>query len=96
IGLLSYGPYCLPAGVFALEVRGTEYVASVAGLVDAAGYLAGILSGCVFGYLLDMGGYNLGLHCLAFTTLVGAVLCLGVNRPLNRPPMQLSGPRKVA
>lgn len=86
IGLLSYGPYCLPAGLFALEMRGKECVASVAGLVDAAGYLAGIISGYVFGRILDHGGYQLGFHCLAITTVVGALLCLGLNRPLKSSP----------
>jgi len=84
IGLLSYGPYSLLAGVLSLEVRGQDSVATVAGLVDASGYLAGILSGYLFGHILDMGGYHLGFHCLAVTTVVGALLCLGLNRP-GRP-----------
>ena len=83
IGLLSYGPYSLLAGVLALEIRGKDFVATVAGLVDAAGYLAGIVSGYVFGRVLDYGGYTLGFHCLGIFTLVGAVLCLGLNRPNN-------------
>lgn len=83
IGLLSYGPYSLLAGVLALEVRGKEFVASVAGIVDASGYLAGIISGYVFGRILDVGGYHLGFRCLAITTVIGAVLCLGLNRPAN-------------
>jgi OPA family glycerol-3-phosphate transporter-like MFS transporter len=81
IGLLSYGPYSLLAGVFSLEVRGKEFVASVAGMVDACGYLAGIISGYCFGLILDHGGYKLGFHCLSFTTVAGALLCLGLNRP---------------
>ena len=81
IGLLSYGPYSLCAGVLSLEIRGKDYVASVAGLVDASGYLAGIISGYFFGRLLDHGGYTLGFHCLGIITVVGALLCLGLNRP---------------
>jgi OPA family glycerol-3-phosphate transporter-like MFS transporter len=81
IGLLSYGPYSLLAGVLALEIRGKDFVATVAGLVDAAGYVAGMLSGYVFGRILDSGGYMLGFHCLGIFTLVGAFLCLGLNRP---------------
>ena len=46
-----------------------------------SGYLAGIISGYFFGLILDRGGYLLGFHCLAVTTVVGAVLCLGLNRP---------------
>ncbi len=85
IGLLSYGPYSLLAGVLAFEVRGREFVASVSGFVDAAGYLAGIISGYVFGRILDYGGYHLGFHLLALTTVVGALLCLGLNRPRKEP-----------
>ena len=81
IGLLSYGPYSLLAGVLALEIRGKDFVATVAGLVDAAGYLAGILSGYIFGRILDQGGYTLGFHCLGIITVGGALLCLGLNRP---------------
>ncbi len=77
IGLLSYGPYSLCAGVLALEIRGKAYVASVAGLVDASGYLAGIISGYVFGFILDRGGYLLGFHCLGVIAVAGAFLCLG-------------------
>ena len=84
IGLLSYGPYSLLAGVLSLEVGGKECVASVAGMVDASGYLAGIISGYVFGRILDLGGYHLGFQCLAATTVVGAFLCLALNRPRNQ------------
>jgi sugar phosphate permease len=79
--LLSYGPYSLLAGVLSLEVRGKSFVASVAGMVDAAGYLAGIISGYCFGRILDIGGYKLGFRCLAVATVVGALLCLSLNRP---------------
>lgn len=89
IGLLSYGPYSLCAGVLALEVRGKEFVASVAGLVDASGYLAGIISGYFFGRVLDHGGYTLGFHCLGIITVAGAILCLGLNRP-QHPSATLS------
>jgi sugar phosphate permease len=78
IGFLSYGPYSLLAGVLSVEIRGKEFVATVAGLVDASGYLAGILSGYLFGRILDRGGYRLGFHCLGFVTLAAAVLCLGL------------------
>lgn len=80
IGLLSYGPYSLLAGVLALEIRGKDFVATVAGLVDASGYLAGIVSGYFFGRLLDYGGYTLGFHCLGFITVIAALLCLGLYR----------------
>lgn len=78
IGFLSYGPYSLLAGVLALEIRGKDLVASVAGLVDASGYLAGILSGYFFGKILDYGGYLLGFRSLGLVTLLAALLCLGL------------------
>lgn len=76
IGFLSYGPYSLLAGVLAVEIRGRDFVATVAGLVDASGYLAGIVSGYCFGWILDHGGYQLGFHALGVTTLAAAALCL--------------------
>ena len=80
IGFLSYGPYSLLAGVLAVEIRGKDFVATVAGLVDASGYLAGIVSGYCFGWILDHVGYRLGFHCLGFVTLAAALLCLGLYR----------------
>jgi sugar phosphate permease len=76
IGFLAYGPYSLLAGVLAVEIRGKEYVATVAGLVDGVGYLAAILAGQQFGRILDLGGYRLGFDCLAGLALMSAVLCL--------------------
>jgi MFS transporter, OPA family, glycerol-3-phosphate transporter len=85
IGFLSYGPYSLLAGVLAVEIRGKDFVATVAGLVDASGYLAGIVSGYCFGWILDHGGYRLGFHCLGFVTFAAALLCLGLYGR-QRPP----------
>jgi sugar phosphate permease len=76
IGLLSYGPYSLLAGVIAVEIRGREHVATVAGILDGVGYFAAILAGAAFGRMLDVGGYQLGFDCLAALALVAAVLCL--------------------
>lgn len=80
IGFLSYGPYSLLAGIFSVEIRGKAYVATVAGLVDASGYLAGIVSGYFFGRLLDVGGYRLGFHFLGAVTVLAAILCLFLGR----------------
>jgi sugar phosphate permease len=89
IGFLSYGPYSLLAGVLALEIRGKDFVATVAGLVDASGYLAGIFSGYFFGRILDYGGYSLGFHALGIVTALAAFLCLGLYRvqSAERPPV---------
>jgi len=76
IGFLAYGPYSLLGGVLAVEIKGKEYVATVAGIFDGVGYLAGILSGQQFGRILDLGGYRLGFTCLAGLAAVSAVLCL--------------------
>src|SRR5262249_3175773 len=76
IGFLVYGPYSLLAGVLSVEIRGKEYVATVAGLVDGVGYLAAYLAGKQFGHILDLGGYRLGFTCLAGLTAVSAVLSL--------------------
>jgi sugar phosphate permease len=74
IGFLSYGPYSLLAGILSVEIRGKDYVATVAGLVDGMGYLAGFLAGGYFGRLVDAGGYQVGFGCLAGVTLAAAVL----------------------
>ena len=76
IGFLVYGPYSLLAGVMAVEIRGPEYVATVAGMVDGTGYLAAILAGQQFGRVLDLGGYRLGFTCLAALAAASALLCL--------------------
>jgi len=76
IGFLSYGPYSLLAGVFAIEIGGKEGVGTVAGMVDSAGYAGTVLAGRQFGRLLDLGGYRLGFHALAMVTLAAAVLCI--------------------
>lgn len=86
VGFLTYGPYSLLAGVLALEIRGRGYVATVAGLVDGAGYVAAILAGAQFGKLLDLGGYALAFPCLAILALVSAVLCLFLYPAENPAP----------
>jgi sugar phosphate permease len=85
VGFLVYGPYSLLAGVLSVEVRGRGYAATVAGLVDGAGYFAGVLSGSFFGYLLTHGGYRLGFRVMALLTLASAVLCLFLY-PRKREP----------
>ena len=76
IGFLAYGPYSLLAGLFAVEIKGKEHVATVAGILDGVGYFAAILSGEAFGRLLDAGGYRLGFDSLAVLAAISALLCL--------------------
>jgi sugar phosphate permease len=76
IGFFAYGPYSLLAGLFAVEIKGKEHVATVAGILDGVGYFAAILSGEAFGRLLDAGGYQLGFDSLAVLAALSALLCL--------------------
>jgi sugar phosphate permease len=76
IGFLAYGPYSLLAGILSVEIKGRDYVATVSGLVDGVGYLAGILAGQQFGRLVDYGGYRLGFHALSILAFISAFLCL--------------------
>jgi len=76
IGFLVYGPYSLLGGVMSVEVRGKEYAATVSGLVDGTGYIAGFLSGVAFGHLLSLGGYRLGFGFMASLTAISALLCM--------------------
>jgi sugar phosphate permease len=90
IGFLSYGPYSLLAGIFSVEIKGKEYVATVAGFVDASGYFAGALAGYPFGLILDRSGYRGGFDMLALTSLVAAVLCLFLYRQTQVAQKSLS------
>lgn len=80
IGFLVYGPYSLLGGVLSVEVRGQAFAATVSGLVDGTGYIAGFLSGIFFGQLLMLGGYRLGFQVMAGLTLLAAVLCCFLYR----------------
>jgi sugar phosphate permease len=79
VGLLVYGPYSLLAGVFAVETGGAAAAATAAAIIDAVGYLAGILAGEALGRVLDAGGYPLGFRCLAAITAASALLALGLG-----------------
>jgi sugar phosphate permease len=87
VGLLVYGPYSLLAGVFAVESGGPAAAATAAAIVDAVGYLAGILAGEALGRVLDRGGYPLGFECLAAITALSALIALAL-----KPPAELSTP----
>jgi sugar phosphate permease len=80
VGLLVYGPYSLLAGVLSVEVEGKERAATVSGLVDAAGYLAGVVSGWGFGQWVDNYGYNSGMRVLALLMALSGGLCLMLFR----------------
>jgi sugar phosphate permease len=78
-GLLIYGPYSLLAGVLAVEVGGLSGAATAAGLIDATGYVGGVLAGEALGRVLDAGGYSLGFTCLAAVTAAAALLALALR-----------------
>jgi len=80
IGFLIYGPYSLLGGLFSVEVRGKEMAATVAGMVDGTGYIAGFLSGVVFGKIIALGGYRLGFEMMAGLTVLAACLCFFLYR----------------
>lgn len=94
VGFLVYGPYSLLAGLLAVEIRGKDYAATVACLVDAAGYLAGYLAGEYFGRIVDFGGYRFGFQCLALATFCSALLCLFLypgRADVSRGPQAAAG-----
>jgi len=80
IGFLVYAPYSLLGGVLSVEVRGSAFAATVSGVVDGTGYIAGFLSGIFFGKLLMLGGYRLGFEFMAGLTLLSAGLCCFLYR----------------
>lgn len=93
IGFLVYGPYSLLGGVLSVEVQGKEYAATVSGWVDGTGYIAGVVSGVVFGALLSLGGYRLGFAAMAMITLVSAGLCAFLY-PKKARRTAAAGPRE--
>jgi OPA family glycerol-3-phosphate transporter-like MFS transporter len=64
------GPYSFMTGVMAIDLGGKAGSATVAGLVDAAGYVGGIASGWGVGQLAQAYGWTTAFGCLA---VVGAV-----------------------
>jgi len=92
IGFLVYGPYSLLGGVLSVEVCGKDHAATVSGIVDGTGYIAGFMSGIVFGRLLMLGGYRLGFEVMAGLTLVSAFMGCFLYQPApasaGRPAVQ--------
>lgn len=92
LGFLVYGPYSLVSGVLVYEVRGKDQAATVSGLVDGFGYVAGFLSGVLFGRILMVGGYSLGFQIMAGITLIAAFICwLTFERPAPAAPPSATG-----
>lgn len=85
VGLLSYGPYSLLAGVFAVECGGEELAGTATGFIDGVGYIAAILSGQVLGQILDKGGYPDAFRFMAILTFCAAVASLALTPPRREP-----------
>ena len=76
VGFCGLGPYSLLAGYFSVRLRGEASAGTISGIVDSVGYLAGVLAGAGFGWILDHGGYPIGFRVLSGVALVAAVLTL--------------------
>lgn len=84
VGFTGLGPYSLLAGYFSVRLRGTASAGRVSGVIDAVGYFAGVLAGSGFGWLVDHGGYRLGLDILAGLAAVSVFIALKLK--LHPPP----------
>ncbi|CAN0311652.1 unnamed protein product [Phaeothamnion confervicola] len=73
VALLLLGPYCFLGGAISMELGGSKGSATAAGLVDAAGYIGGTLSGVAVGAMAQKWGWG-----GAFTTLAAfsLMVCL--------------------
>ena len=83
VGFLALGPYSLLAGYYSVKIRGLQCAATVAGIVDSVGYIAGILAGFAFGWVLDHGGYTLGFQMLAFLSFLSAGIVFFLKESAN-------------
>ena len=66
------GPYTFLAGAIALDVGGQKSAATASGLIDSAGYFAGILSGWGIGALAQRAGWSATFTVLAIAALASA------------------------
>jgi len=74
IGFCGLGPYSLLSGYFSVRLRGPASAGAISGAIDSVGYLAGVLAGSGFGWLIDRGGYRLGFGLLSGLALVSVLL----------------------
>jgi sugar phosphate permease len=73
-GLFLLGPYSLIGGALALDVAKGRGAATAAGMIDAAGYVGGSLSGLILGALAEESGWRAVFHFLAGVALAGWVV----------------------
>jgi OPA family glycerol-3-phosphate transporter-like MFS transporter len=77
------GPYSFMTGVMAIDLGGRAGSATVAGLVDGAGYFGGILAGIGVGELAESSGWSTAFGALAGVSAVSVGLA-GLQRRLSR------------
>jgi MFS transporter, OPA family, glycerol-3-phosphate transporter len=65
VGFFIIGPYSFLSGAISLDMGSKRGVATAAGLIDAVGYLAGVLSGRYIGSLAQERGWSIALTALA-------------------------------
>jgi MFS transporter, OPA family, glycerol-3-phosphate transporter len=76
VALLMTGPYSFLAGAMSLDLGGKTGSATAAGLIDAIGYLGGMLSGLAVGWIAEKSGWAsvfAFLAAVAFFTALAAI-----------------------
>lgn len=79
------GPYAFLAGAVSLDLGGKSGSATVAGLVDSAGYVGGVFSGWGVGLLAERFGWTCAFGSLAAVAAVTLVLAVIFWRTQERP-----------
>jgi OPA family glycerol-3-phosphate transporter-like MFS transporter len=85
------GPYSFMTGVMAIDLGGRAGSATVAGLVDGAGYLGGILAGIGVGGLAQEYGWGTAFGSLAAVSAVSVGLAV-LQRRLHGQQAELAAP----
>jgi sugar phosphate permease len=81
VGFCGLGPYSLLAGYFSVRLRGPALAGTISGLIDSVGYVAGVLAGSGFGWILDRWGYSTGFGILAGSAVAATVLAFYLPTP---------------
>ena len=82
-GFLLIGPYSYLAGVISLDFGGKRSSALACGIIDGAGYLAGVLAGEPLARLVQSTGWNNAFLVLAGVTLLTAMVAYLFQRHLR-------------
>lgn len=80
------GPYTFLAGAIALDVGGKRSSATASGLIDAAGYFAGMASGWGIGALAQRAGWAATFSVLSVAALASAGAAVILSRYEARTP----------